>query len=151
MAEDLVMLTTLQTLSPSVLSSSALALSSAVGWAAVDPPLVYKGINTGKYFFGNTQMWKVKYASKSHLLLSLNTGNHNHVCIWLFDLNKHGCLHFPLHFPVVWVSIEMAYMNMYETLETVFAQISKHCKIQYMYCIFIQLSGFGNIRGQTWS
>ena len=70
MAKDLVMPTTLQTLSPSVLSSSALALSSAVGWAAVDPPLVYNGIKTGKYFFGNAQMWKVKYASKTHLLLS---------------------------------------------------------------------------------
>lgn len=139
MAEDLVKLTTLQTLSPSVLSSSALALSSAVGWAAVDLPLVYKEINTGKYFFGNTQMWKVKYASKTHLLFSLNTGNHNHVCTRISDLNKHACLHFPLHFPVVWVSIEMAYMNMYEALKTVFAQISKHYKVHHkyniMYCI----------------
>lgn len=105
----MVILTTLQTLSPSVLSCSALALSSAVGWAAVDPPLVYKEINTSKQFFGNTQMWKVKHASKTYLLFSLNTGSHNHVCIWISDLNKHGFLHFSLHFPltVVWVSIEM--------------------------------------------
>ena len=74
---------------PSVLSSSALALSPAVGSAAVDPPLVYQQIK--KMFFQETLKYEERITPQIHSNLlhqvNLNKGNDDHDSVEISDLD----------------------------------------------------------------
>ena len=61
---------------------------------------------------------------------SLNKGNHDRDGVWISDLNWHGFLRFYFSvFSLVLVSIE----KIYQTLETVFHQLSKHLEFRQKY------------------
>ena len=63
--------------------------------------------------------------------LSLNKGNHDRDGVWISDLNQHRFLRFYFSiFSLVLVSIK----KIYQTLETVFHQLSKHLEFHQKYC-----------------